>query len=75
MIETSTNTFKYVVLIKDKVKEVFVSNTHKLKLISMVKRKTDIIDSENFALYLKMQVANGESPVKPVYVPEQTIRY
>ena len=74
MLEASTNTFKFVDLIKDRVREVFVANTHKLKLISMVKRKTDRIDSEKLALYLKMQVTSGESLVKPVYVPEQTIR-
>jgi transposase len=32
MVEASTNTFKFVELIKDRVKEVYVANTHKLKL-------------------------------------------
>jgi hypothetical protein len=39
MVEASTNTFKFVELIKEKVKEIYVANTHKLKMISMAKKK------------------------------------
>jgi hypothetical protein len=35
MIEASTNTFKFVELIKERVKAIYVANTHKLKMISM----------------------------------------
>jgi transposase len=74
MIEASTNTFQFADLIRSRVQQVFVANPHKLKLISMVKRKTDKIDAEKLAIYLKMQVVSGEELVKPVYVPDETIR-
>ena len=74
MVEASTNTFKFVELVRDKVKEVFVANTHKLKLISMVKKKTDKIDAEKLAIYLKMHVLSGEELIKPVYIPDKTIQ-
>jgi len=74
MVEASTNTFRFVELIMDKVKEVFVANTHKLKLISLVKKKTDKIDAEKLAIYLKMQVISGEELIRPVYVPDRTIQ-
>ena len=74
MVEASTNTFKFVELIQDKVKIVYVANTHKLKLISLVKKKTDKIDAEKLAIFLKMQITSGEELIKPVYIPEQTIQ-
>ena len=74
MVEASTNTFKFVELIKEKVKIVYVANTHKLKLISMVKKKTDKIDAEKLAIFLKMQITSNEELVKPVYIPEKTIQ-
>ena len=73
MIEASTNTFQFADLIRDRVKQVFVANPHKLKLISMVKRKTDKIDSEKLAIYLKMQIVSGEELIKPVYAENQMI--
>ena len=74
MIEASTNTFSFADLIRDKVKQVLVANPHKLKLISMVKRKTDKIDAEKLAVYLKMQVVSGCELVRPVHMPDETIR-
>jgi transposase len=74
MVEASTNTFKFVELIRDRVKTVFVANTHKLKLISLVKKKTDKIDAEKLSIYLKMQITSGEELVRPVYIPEQLIQ-
>ena len=74
MVEASTNTFKFVELIRDRVDTVFVANTHKLKLISLVKKKTDKIDAEKLAIYLKMQITSGEELIRPVYVPEQLIQ-
>lgn len=74
MIEASTNTFQFVELIKDKVHTVFVANTHKLKLISLVKKKTDKVDAEKLAIFLKMQITSGEEIIKPVYIPEETIQ-
>jgi transposase len=74
LVEASTNTFKFAELIRDKVKAVYVANTHKLKLISMVKKKTDKIDAEKLAIFLKMQITSGEELIKPVYIPEQTVQ-
>lgn len=74
MVEASSGTFEFVYRIRDYVKEVYVANPHKLKLISMVKRKTDKIDAEKLAMFLKMQIMSGEELVKPVYVPEDTIK-
>ena len=74
LVEASTNTFKFTELIRDKVKAVYVANTHKLKLISMVKKKTDKIDAEKLAIFLKMQITSGEELIKPVYIPEKTIQ-
>ncbi len=74
LIESSTNTFKFVEMIKEKVKQVYVANTHKLKLISLVKKKTDKIDAEKLAIYIKMQILSNEELIKPVYIPEQTIQ-
>ena len=74
IIEASTNTFKFVELIRDKVKEVSVANTHKLKLISLVNKKTDKIDAEKLSIFLKMQKSSNELLIAPVYVPEETIQ-
>ncbi len=74
MVEASTGTFEFVYRIRDHLKEVYVANPHKLKLISMVKKKTDKIDAEKLAMFLKMQIMSGEEIVRPVYVPEKTIK-
>ena len=74
LLEASTNSFSFYDLIKDKAKEVLVGNTHKLKLISFVDKKTDKIDAEKLAKYLKMQIKGGEQMIEPVYVPEPSIR-
>lgn len=74
MVEASTNTFKFVELIRDYVKEVYVANTYKLRLISMANKKTDKIDAEKLAVFLKMQVSSGEDIINPVHIPSQTIQ-
>ena len=74
IVEASTNTFKFVDAIKDSVKEVIVVNTYKMKMIPMDNKKTDKIDAEKLAIYLKMCVSSGEKLIKPVYIPEQTIQ-
>jgi transposase len=71
MVEASTNTFKFVELIEKKVKQVFIANTFKLKLISMVKKKTDKVDAEKLAIFLKMQITSKEELIKPVYKPDE----
>ena len=40
----------------------------------MVNKKTDKVDAEKLAIFLKMQVMSGEELIKPVYVPEESIR-
>ena len=40
----------------------------------MVKKKTDKIDAEKLAIFLKMQITSNEELVKPVYIPEKTIQ-
>ncbi len=74
MIEASTNSFKFYDLVKDRVKDVIVANPRQLRLISFVNKKTDKIDAEKLAKYLKMQLKGGEKLTEPVYVPEQRIR-
>ncbi len=74
MVEASTNTFAFVEQIRQYCREVFVANTHKMKLISMVNKKTDKVDAEKLAIYLKMQVTSGEQLISPVYVPKKTIQ-
>lgn len=74
MIEASTNTFKFVKLLQDRVKDVYVANTHKLKLISLVKKKTDKIDAEKLAIFLKMQITTGEELIRNVYIPDEKIQ-
>lgn len=74
MVEASTNTFKFVELIEPKVRQVFIANTFKLKLISMVKKKTDKVDAEKLAIFLKMQLTSKEELIKPVYKPDSRIQ-
>jgi len=74
IIEASTNSFKFAERVVDKVHSIHVANTHKLKLISLVKKKTDKVDAEKLAIYLKMQVTSNEQLMEPVYIPDQTIQ-
>lgn len=73
-IEATTNAFSFKKLIDSYVREVFIYDAYKLKLISLVNRKTDTIDANKLAVYLKMQVVSGEKMVRPVYVPSRTIQ-
>lgn len=74
MIEASTNTFKFVELLRDKVRKVIVANTYKLKLISHTKKKTDKVDAKKLAVYLKMEIMSGEELISSVYIPNQKIQ-
>jgi len=73
-MEATTNAFEFREVIKKYVKEVYIYDAHKLKLISLVNRKTDKIDAYKLAVYLKMQVVSGEKMVSPVYVPDKAIQ-
>ncbi|MES0490535.1 MAG: IS110 family transposase [Leptospirales bacterium] len=74
MVEASTNTFSFCDIVRPYVCEIYVANPYKLKLISMVKKKTDKVDAEKLAVILKMQVTSGESLFDPVYIPDQNVR-
>lgn len=53
---------------------MILGNTHDLKLIGLSRKKTDKIDAEKLAIYLKMHITSEEDFLEPVYVPEQRIR-
>ncbi len=74
IIESTTNTFKFTELIKDRVKDVNISNTYALKLISFTNKKTDKVDALKLARVLKMQVMSGEEQVKRVELPPPLIQ-
>jgi transposase len=74
IVEATKGAFAFYEKIRDAVADCFVANPHKLRLISMVDKKTDKIDAEKLAKYLKMQIMSGENLFKPVYVPEAEIQ-
>ena len=74
IVEASTNTFKFVEAIQDFVKDVIIVNTYRMKMIPLSHKKTDKIDAEKLAIYLKMCASSGEELIKPVYIPMQTIQ-
>jgi len=74
IIEASTNTFKFAESIKDLVNEIVIVNTYKMKLIPMSGKKTDKVDAEKLAVYLKMCSASGENLIRPVYIPDDSIQ-
>jgi len=74
MVEASTNTFSFCDRIRPTGSDILVANPYKLKLISMVNKKTDRVDAEKLAVILKMQVTTGEKLFEPVFVPDPHIR-
>lgn len=74
MVEASTNTFSFVQRIKNHANQVIIANTHKLKLISLVKKKTDKIDAEKLAIVLKMQLKSNQRMFEPVHLPDRLIQ-
>jgi transposase len=74
ILEASCNSFAFVDRVKDHVHSVIVVNPCKIKLISFTKKKTDKIDAEKLAMYLKNQIQGGETLIEPVYVPPHRIR-
>jgi transposase len=73
-VEASCNTFRFCDQLKARTSNVMVVNPYKMKLISMVNKKTDRVDSEKLAMFLKSHVLGGEEMIEPVWVPDQTIR-
>ena len=74
IVESTTNAFKFTELIQDKVKDVNISNTYAMKLISFTNKKTDKVDAEKLARVLKMQVLSGEEQIKRVTLPPPLIQ-
>lgn len=74
ILEASTNTFKFVECIKESVHDVTIVNTYKMKLIPMAGKKTDKVDAEKLAVYLKMCSYSGEKLIIPVYIPDTSIQ-
>ena len=68
LIEATINTFAFQALFQDKVKQVFIANTYKLKSISFTDTKTDTVDAEKLARILKMQIMSSEEQIHPVIV-------
>ncbi|QEN03417.1 IS110 family transposase [Thiospirochaeta perfilievii] len=74
IVESTTNAFKFTELIRDKVKDVNISNTYAMKLISFTNKKTDKVDAEKLARVLKMQILSGEEQIKRVELPPPIIQ-
>lgn len=74
LVEASTNTFRFVERLRPHVREVYVANPYKLKLISITSKKTDRVDARKLATFLKMQVTSGENLIEPVYIPDDRIQ-
>lgn len=74
LIEATINTFKFAQNIEDKVKEVIVSNTYQLKLISFTNKKTDKVDALKLARILKMQILSREEQIGRVVIPPDVIQ-
>lgn len=76
VIEASTNTFWFYDQIKSRVKECYVVNPHKIKVISESTNKTDKRDAITLARLLKYATLAGdkETDLPVVYVPEEKVR-
>jgi transposase len=73
-VESTINTFAFIALFKDLVKEILVANTYQLKSVGIPGKKTDKIDAVKLAKKLKTQVISGVAQIVPVTVPPQEIR-
>jgi len=74
LIEATINTFAFVSLFKDFVKDVIVANTYQLKSVGIPGKKTDKIDAFKLAEKLKAQVVSGVQQIVPVIIPPKEIR-
>jgi len=74
LVEATINTFAFVSLFKDLVKEVIVANTYQLKSVGVPGKKTDKIDAYKLAEKLKAEVISGVQQIIPVTVPPKEIR-
>jgi len=74
LVEATINTFAFIALFKDLVKEVIVANTYQLKTVGLPGKKTDKLDAFKLAEKLKAQVISGVQQIVPVSVPSKEIR-
>ena len=74
LVEATVNTFAFISLFKDLVKEIIVANTFQLKSIGIAAKKTDKIDAVKLAEKLKVQIVSGVQQIVPVTVPPKEIR-
>jgi transposase len=74
LVEATINTFSFVALFKDLVREVIVANTYQLKSVGVPGKKTDKIDAFKLAEKLKAQVVSGVQQIVPVTIPPKEIR-
>jgi transposase len=74
LVESTINTFAFIALFKDLVKEILAANTYRLKSVGIPGKKTDKIDATKLAEKLKAQVVSGVSPIVPVTVPPKETR-
>ena len=74
VLEATTNSFEFYDRIRDRVKEVYIVNPNKIKMISATSKKTDKVDALKLRKLLKYHVENDGEFLPTVYVPEKGIR-
>jgi len=74
LVEATINTFSFVALFKDMVKEVIIANTYQLKSVGVPGKKTDKLDAAKLAEKLKAEIISGVQQIVPVTIPSKEIR-
>jgi transposase len=74
LVEATINTFAFVSLFRDLVKDVIVANTYQLKSVGVPGKKTDKLDAFKLAEKLKAQVISGVQQIVVVTIPPKEIR-
>ena len=74
LVEATINTFAFISLFKDLVKEVIIANTYQLKSVGIPGKKTDKIDAAKLAEKLKAEIISGVQQIVPVTIPPKEIR-
>jgi transposase len=74
LVEAAITTFSFVRPFKDRVQEVIIGNTYRLKQISLARNNTDKIDADKLCRALKAQVLSGVQQVVPVSLPPPEIQ-
>ena len=74
LVEATINTFAFVSLFKDLIKEVIVGNTNQLKSVGIQGKKTDKLDAAKLAEKLKAQIISGVQQIVPVTISPKEIQ-